>query len=311
MSSVTRPPQHLLEVPHAVDRALDDRDVRAEAERDDGRVVADDAAADDDDLPGRDARHAAEQQAAAAERLLEEVRAGLGGEPAGDLAHRREQRQRPVARLDRLVRDRRDPALDERVRQPVVRGEVQVREEDEPVAEPAVLGVDRLLDLEQQLGVAPDVVDRDDLRADRLVRVVGECAALARALLDEDVVARVARARARRPGVSATRYSSDLISLATPIFIASRATLPSTLSAHSRCRHVVIFARYGSNRWVARGRPPGVMSRRVRSARAARRACARRGRARAACRRPRSRARAPGRASPGSRRRPARPRAPT
>ena len=87
----------------------------------------------------------------------------------------------PVARLDGLVRDRGDAALDERVRQRLVRREVQVREEHEPVAQPPVLGVDRLLDLEQELGVAPDVVDGDDLRTDRLVRVVGERAAFARA----------------------------------------------------------------------------------------------------------------------------------
>ena len=62
-----------------------------EPERDHGGVVADHPAADDDDLAGRDARHAAEQEAAATERLLEEVGARLRREPAGDLAHRREQ----------------------------------------------------------------------------------------------------------------------------------------------------------------------------------------------------------------------------
>ena len=110
--------------------------MRAEAERDDRRVVADDAAADDDDAAGRDARDAAEQQTAPAERLLEEVRAGLRREAAGDLAHRREQRQPPVVGLDRLVGDGRDAALDERARQRLVGGDVQVREEDEPFAQP-------------------------------------------------------------------------------------------------------------------------------------------------------------------------------
>ena len=46
---------------------------------------------------GGDARHAAEQHAAAAERLLEHERAGLGGDLARDLAHRRQQRQPPAA----------------------------------------------------------------------------------------------------------------------------------------------------------------------------------------------------------------------
>ena len=162
---------------HPVDRALEDRDVRAEAERDHRGVVADDAAADHDDAAGRDAGDAAEQQAAAAERLLEEVRAGLRREPAGDLAHRREQRQRARVGLDRLVGDGGDAAVDERARERLVRRDVQVGEEHEPFAQAAVLGRDRLLHLEQQLGFAPDVVDRAIRRADRLVRGVGERAA--------------------------------------------------------------------------------------------------------------------------------------
>ena len=124
---------------HAVDRALEDRDVRAEAERDHRGVVADHAAADDDDAAGRDAGHAAEQEPAAAERLLEEVGAGLRREPAGDLAHRREQRQRAGVGLDRLVGDGGDAAVDERARQRLVGGEVEVGEEDEPFAQAAVL----------------------------------------------------------------------------------------------------------------------------------------------------------------------------
>src|SRR2546428_9079043 len=51
-------------------------------ERDHGRVVADDAAADDHDLARRNAGDAAEQEPAAALRLLEEVGAGLRGEAA-------------------------------------------------------------------------------------------------------------------------------------------------------------------------------------------------------------------------------------
>ena len=150
---------------HPVDRALEDRDVRAEADRDDRGVVADDAAADHDDVTRRDAGHAAEQEPAPAERLLEEVRAGLRREAAGDLAHRRQQRQRPVVGLDRLVGDGGDAALDERPRQRLVGRDVEVGEEHEPFAQAAVLRRDRLLDLEQQLGFAPDLVDRRDARA--------------------------------------------------------------------------------------------------------------------------------------------------
>ena len=51
------------------------------------------------------AGHAAEQDAAAAQRLLEHERARLGRDLARDLAHRGEQRQPPVRVLDRLVGD--------------------------------------------------------------------------------------------------------------------------------------------------------------------------------------------------------------
>ena len=118
-----------------------------------------------DDLARRDAGDAAEQEAAAAERLLEEVRARLRGEPAGDLAHRREQRQPAVVGLDRLVRDGGDAAVDERARQRLVGGDVQVREEDEPVAQARVLGRDRLLHLQQQLGARPRRRRREAMRA--------------------------------------------------------------------------------------------------------------------------------------------------
>jgi len=46
----------------------------------------------------------------------------------------------------------------------------------------------RLLDLEQELGVAPDVVDRVNRRADAAICVVGERAAVAGPGLDEHVV---------------------------------------------------------------------------------------------------------------------------
>ena len=193
--------QRLLEVAHPVDRALEDRHLGAEPERDHRGVVADDAAADDDDLPRRDAGDAAEQQAAPALRPLEVVRARLRGEPAGDLAHRRQQRQPAILGLDRLVRDGRDPALDERARERLVGGDVQVGEEHEPFAEPWILGRDRLLHLEQELGALPDLVDGRDAGAVRLVLLVGELAAGACARLDDDLVPaldELARARGRQ-----------------------------------------------------------------------------------------------------------------
>src|SRR3954466_16425599 len=85
------PGEDLVEVPHPVDRALENRAPSAETARDDRRVVANDPAAQDDDVAGLDTRRPREQDAAATEGLFEEVRGGLRREPAGDLAHRSEQ----------------------------------------------------------------------------------------------------------------------------------------------------------------------------------------------------------------------------
>ena len=53
--------QHLFEMRHAVDRALEDRHPRAQSERDQRAVVADHPAPDDEDVPRRDTRDAGEQ----------------------------------------------------------------------------------------------------------------------------------------------------------------------------------------------------------------------------------------------------------
>ena len=133
------PAQDLLEVAHALDGALEHRHVSAHPERDHGRVVADHAASDDEHPRRRDARHASEEDPAAALRLLQVVGARLRGEPPGDLAHGRQQWERAAVGLDRLVRDRRRTGLDERARQRLVGRDVEVREEREARAEARIL----------------------------------------------------------------------------------------------------------------------------------------------------------------------------
>ena len=126
--------EDLIEVAHPVDRALEERYASAEAERDDRRVVADDPSAEHDDVPRQDARRSRQENPTAAERLLEEVRRGLRREPSRDLAHRRQQRQPVVVRLDGLVGDGRDTAFGEGPREGLVGSDVEVREEDESFA---------------------------------------------------------------------------------------------------------------------------------------------------------------------------------
>ena len=176
-------------MPHPVDRALQDRHIRSEPERDDGGVVADDPAADHEHPARRDARDAAEQEAPPAKRLLEEVGACLGSEPARDLAHRREQRQRAVVGLDGLVSHAGGSALGEGACQLLACREMQVRQEHQPLTEERILGRKGLLDLEQELGFAPNVLDTPEGRSDGTVCVVREGASVARARLDEHFVA--------------------------------------------------------------------------------------------------------------------------
>ena len=94
-----------VELAELVERDVVDEDVGLHPDRDERGVHADGAAADDHHVRRRHARDAAEQDPAAAERALEHERAGLGRDLAGDLRHRRQQRQPAVAVLDGLVGD--------------------------------------------------------------------------------------------------------------------------------------------------------------------------------------------------------------
>ena len=138
-------------------------------------VVAGRAAADHDDVGRADAGHAAHQHAAAARGLHQVIRADLRGEPAGDLAHRRQQRQRAVGGLHGFVRDRGDARAHQRVGAGLRRGQVQVGEQCLAPAHQLVFGLDGLLDFQQQIGLFPDVLGAgDDLGARRLEVGVGD-----------------------------------------------------------------------------------------------------------------------------------------
>ncbi len=66
---------------------------------------------------------------------------------------------------------------------------MEIGEEDEAFAEVLVLLLDGLLDLDDHLGEAPDVVGRaDDLGAGGLIFVVGHGGERAGVVLDEDLV---------------------------------------------------------------------------------------------------------------------------
>ena len=158
--------EHELELTQPVDVAVQDIDLGAHADRDLGRVLADDAAPDDHDPSSRHARHAAEEHAAPAHRLLEHEGARLRRDLAGDLAHRRQQRQTAARIGDRLIGDACRARGDEARRQFGIRREVQVGEERVARAQKRHLGRLRLLDLDDELRLAEDRLRvRDDRRA--------------------------------------------------------------------------------------------------------------------------------------------------
>ena len=99
-------------------------------------------------------------------------------------------------------------------------------------------GGDRLLDLEQELGLAPDVIDRHDAGARRASYAAsGNALPSPAPVLDEHVVAALDElARAGRRQRDAVLVGLDLLGDA-DLHLEPRNLTFSTLSAHSRCTH--------------------------------------------------------------------------
>ena len=113
----------------------------------------------------------------------------LHGQTAGNLGHGGQQRQGP-ALLDGLVGDGGDAGVDERLGQFRLGGQVQVREQDQALAEAVVFGLDRFLDLQHHVGAAPNVVGLgDDLGTGDRVFLIRDAGAQASAALNENLVA--------------------------------------------------------------------------------------------------------------------------
>ena len=142
----------LLELPDPTGRGVQDGDVGAHAHGEEGGLGADDTTAEDGDPGGRDARGATQEQARPAGWVHEVVTCGVRGQSSGYLAHRLEKRQFAAVVDDRFVGDGGDATLEERLGQRAIGGQVQVGEQDGLLAQPVVLGGNRLLDLDHQLG---------------------------------------------------------------------------------------------------------------------------------------------------------------
>ena len=95
------------QMPQSVERFIENADIGAEADGHLRGVITDHPATDDQHLARCHARHATKQDAGAALRHFQAMRAGLHREASGHFAHRCEQRQAAVAVGDGLVGDRR------------------------------------------------------------------------------------------------------------------------------------------------------------------------------------------------------------
>ena len=130
------------------------------------------------------------RDAAAAVLFFEVGGADLDAHAAGNLAHGGEQRKSAHAVADGLVSDAGDFFVEQGVGELAERGEMEVGEEDEAFAEVAILFVGGLLDFDDHVGEAPDVISgADDLGAGSLEVIVGEGGERAGVGLDEHLVA--------------------------------------------------------------------------------------------------------------------------
>ena len=133
-----------------------------------------------------------------------------------------------VGRLDRLVGNARDAAVDERTCERLVGGDVKVGEEHEALAQPRVLGLDRFLDLQQEIGLVPGVVDRDDPRTRSFVLSVVKRTSVAGGRLDEHLVA--ALDQFARTG----RRERDTVLVGLDLLRDANSQSPETLSSGDR-----------------------------------------------------------------------------
>jgi len=186
------PAENVVQLPQAVEVAVDDSHVGAHPDGHLGGVDSHDASAQDHHVGRRYSRHAAQQDAAAAIGFLQILRAHLDGHASGHLAHGREQGQGAVAFNDGLI----SYAIHFGGEQPVgelgERRQVQVGEQDEPRPEVIVLGLLRLFDFDDQAGAPPHFRRRiQDSGAGLDVLAIRDGTALAGPGLDKNLVTRL------------------------------------------------------------------------------------------------------------------------
>ena len=149
--------EQVVQIGQTAEVHIDDRHVRAHADRELARIGADIAAAQNDDFRLRRARYAGEQNAASAEFLLEILGALLNAETSGNLAHRSQQRETAVALHQRLIRHALDARRHQCLHLRLVRRQMQIGEQNQIPMEIRIFLLQRLLDLDHHLTDVPDL----------------------------------------------------------------------------------------------------------------------------------------------------------
>jgi hypothetical protein len=158
-------------------------------QRDLGCVGPDNAPAQHHDVRRSHARHAAEQNAAAAVGRFQILRSHLHGHASGHFAHRCEQRQRAVPFADRFVSNTVDASFEHPVGKLRQRREVEIGEQGEIGTEEAVFGRLRLFHLDDEVGTPPHLFRvLDDGAPGQHIFAIGERTAFTRGGLDEHFV---------------------------------------------------------------------------------------------------------------------------
>ena len=187
-----QPAVNVVQLAQTVQVLVDHCHVGAHADGDLTGRVAHHAAAQDHHAGRRHARYAAQQDPAPAIGRLQVLRTDLDRHAPGHFAHRRQQRQRPVLFLDRLIGDRRHPRFHELRRQLRQRRQMEIGEQRQVVAEVAVFGRLRLLDLDDQVRRIPDIGRRrHDARPGLDIIFVGQRRKRARSRLHHHLMARL------------------------------------------------------------------------------------------------------------------------
>ena len=170
--------------------AVDDHHAGLQPDRHARRVGAGYAAAQHHHAAGRHAGHAAEQHTRAALFLLQAMGADLHRHPAGDLAHRSQQRQAAARVGDGFIGDAGGAGGHQALGLRLVGGQMQVGEQDLLVAQHGDFAGLRFLHLHDHVRGGEDRCGGlHDQRAGIAVGVVGQASAGAGAGLDGDDVA--------------------------------------------------------------------------------------------------------------------------